>query len=211
MARYDALLFDLLTALIDSWSLFNSIAGGEERGLEWRKAYLRRMYATGAYVPFAGVVEQSARDVGLPPSAGRDLLSRWDELQPWPEAREVLAALAPRARLGIVTNCTQELGTRAAATLGAPFATVVTAERAGFYKPDPRTYALAISEIGVPAQRTLFVAGSSGDVPGASAAGLEVYWHNRRGLPLPAGAPRPLAEERSLRPLLQLIGSAKGV
>ena len=204
---YDAILFDLLTALIDSWSLFNSIAGGEERGLTWRKAYLRRMYATGAYVPFRQVAEQSALDVGLPASAGSQLLSRWDELQPWPEAREVLAALAPRARLGVVTNCSHELGSRAAASLGVPFATVVTAERAGFYKPDPRTYRLAISEIGAPPERTLFVAGSSGDVPGATAAGLDVYWHNRRGLPLPEGAPRPLAEERSLRPLLRLVAS----
>ncbi len=211
MARYDALVFDLLTALIDSWSLFNSIASGEERGVEWRKAYLRRMYATGAYVAYPQVVEQSARDVGLPPSAGAALLSRWDELQPWPEAREVLGELSRTARLGVVTNCSQELGARAAASLGVPFATVVTAERAGFYKPDPRTYRLALAEIGVPPDRTLFVAGSSGDVPGASAVGLDVYWHNRRGLPLAAGAARPVAEERSLRPLLKLVGSKKGV
>ena len=201
MPRYQAVIFDLLTALIDSWSLFNSIAGGEESGVEWRKAYLRRMYATGAWTPYAQVVEQSARDVGLPLAAASDLLARWDELQPWPEAREVLSQIHRTARLGVVTNCSHELGTRAAAFLGVPFATVVTAERAGFYKPDPRTYRLALSELGVPAERALFVAGSSGDVPGASAVGLDVYWHNRRGLPLPAGAPRPLAEEQSLHPL----------
>jgi len=203
MRRYDAAIFDLLTALIDSWSLFNAIAGSEERGLEWLKAYLKRMYATGAYVPFAGVVEQSARDVGLPPAAARDLISRWGELQPWPEAREVLSSLP--VPLGVVTNCSEELGVRAAALIGVRFATVATAERAGFYKPDPRAYQLALAGIGVAPERTLFVAGSAGDVPGASAAGLDVYWHNRRGLPLPAGAPRPLAEERSLRPLLRFF------
>jgi 2-haloacid dehalogenase len=205
MPRYDAVIFDLLTALIDSWSLFNSIAGGEERGLEWRKAYLRRMYATGAYVPYADVVAESARDVALPVSAGKDLISRWGELQPWPEAREVLPELALRMPLGVVTNCSQELGTRAAALIGVPFAAVATAERAGFYKPDPRTYQLALSGIGAAPERTLFVAGSAGDVPGATAVGLDVWWHNRRGLPLPAGAPRPLAEERSLRPLLRFV------
>ena len=205
MPRYDAVIFDLLTALIDSWSLFNSIAGGEERGLEWRKAYLRRMYATGAYVPYAGVVEESARDVALPVSTGRDLISRWGELQLRPEAREVLSELALRMPLGVVTNCSQELGARAAALIGVPFAAVATAERAGFYKPDPRTYQLALSGIGAAPGRTLFVAGSAGDVPGATAVGLDVWWHNRRGLPLPAGAPRPLAEERSLRPLLRFV------
>jgi 2-haloalkanoic acid dehalogenase type II len=210
MARYDAAIFDLLTALIDSWSLFNSIAGSEGRGVEWRKAYLRRMYATGAYLPYPQVVEHSARDVGLPISAAHDLLSRWGELSPWPDAREVLRALSPVARLGVVTNCSQELGVRAAALLGVPFTTIVTAERAGFYKPHPRTYGLALQELGVPPSRALFVAGSSGDVPGATAAGMGVYWHNRRGLPLPPGAPRPLAEERSLRPLLQLFGQPPG-
>lgn len=204
MPRYDAVIFDLLTALIDSWSLFNAIAGSEERGLEWRKAYLRRMYATGAYVPYLEVVEQSARDVALPPATAAALISRWGELQPWPEAREVLSSLG--VPLGVVTNCSQELGARAAALIGVPFATVATAERAGFYKPDPRTYQLALAGLGAVPGRTLFVAGSAGDVPGASAVGLDVYWHNRRGLPLAPGAPRPQAEERSLRPLLRFVG-----
>jgi len=206
MARYEAAIFDLLTALIDSWSLFNSIASGEARGLEWRKAYLRRMYATGAYVPYGQVVEQSALDVGLPLSAGQQLIARWDELAPWPEARDVLAELSRTTRLAVVTNCSNELALRAVRSLKASFASVVTAERAGFYKPDPRTYQLALSDLGVRPERALFVAGSSGDVPGATSAGLDVYWHNRRGLPLPQGAPRPAAEERSLYPLLEFMG-----
>ncbi|MGZ6124385.1 MAG: HAD-IA family hydrolase [Myxococcales bacterium] len=206
MPRFQAVIFDLLTALIDSWSLFDSIAGGQERGLQWRKVYLRHMYATGAYVPYARVVEDSAREFGLPPSAAGDLLRRWDELRAWPEAREVLGQLSPSTPLAIVTNCSEELGARAAASIGVPFASLVTAERAGFYKPDPRTYRLALAELGVPAEQALFVAGSAGDVPGASGVGLRVYWHNRKGLPLPAGAAPPLVEERSLRPLLQLVG-----
>jgi hypothetical protein len=30
---YDAIVFDLLTALIDSWTLWNSVAGTHEAGL----------------------------------------------------------------------------------------------------------------------------------------------------------------------------------
>jgi len=40
--RYDAVLFDLLTALVDSWSLWNDVSGGEADGRRWRAAYLRR-------------------------------------------------------------------------------------------------------------------------------------------------------------------------
>jgi 2-haloacid dehalogenase len=203
MPRYDAALFDLLTALLDSWSLFNAVAGSEEMGLQWRKAYLRHAYATGAYVDYALIARDSAREVGLPESVADTLVSRWDELQPWAEAREVLGALG--VRLGIVTNCSEALGHRAANRVGVPFAAVTTAERAGYYKPDPRTYRAALDALGTAPERTLFVAGSPGDVAGASAAGMHVYWHNRRGLALPASSPRPLAEERSLRKLLEVI------
>ena len=74
------------------------------------------------------------------------------------------------------------------AALGSPFAVVVSAERAGAYKPDPRPYQLALDELGLPAERVLFVAGSSHDVVGAVGMGMPVVWVNRLGLPTPPGA-----------------------
>ncbi|GAC1336749.1 MAG: HAD-IA family hydrolase [Myxococcales bacterium] len=202
MARYDAVLFDLLTALLDSWSLWNAVAGSSERGLAWRKAFLRRVYATGAYQPYDEVIGGSARDVGLPDAFAQELLARWDELQPYPEVGEVLAALGREVPLGVVTNCSEALGARALSRTGVRFTAAVTAERASVYKPDPRIYQRALAELGVPAERALFVAGSSGDVPGAAGAGMKVFWHNRMGLALPSGAPPPLRTADSLRPLL---------
>ena len=40
MKRYDAVLFDLLTALIDSWTLWNRVAGNEAAGRKWRGEHL---------------------------------------------------------------------------------------------------------------------------------------------------------------------------
>ena len=37
-----AVLFDLLTALLDSWTVWNAAAGSEEKGRAWRAEYLRR-------------------------------------------------------------------------------------------------------------------------------------------------------------------------
>jgi FMN phosphatase YigB (HAD superfamily) len=74
------------------------------------------------------------------------------------------------------------------AALGSPFAVVVSAERAGAYKPDPRPYQLALDELGLPAERVLFVAGSSHDAVGAVRMGMPVVWVNRLGLPTPPGA-----------------------
>jgi 2-haloacid dehalogenase len=54
--NYDAVVFDLLTALIDSWTLWNRAAGSAEHGLRWRRAYLALTYAAGPYRPYADIV-----------------------------------------------------------------------------------------------------------------------------------------------------------
>jgi hypothetical protein len=47
--NYDAIVFDLLTALIDSWTIWNRAAGSAEDGLRWRREYLALTYAAGPY------------------------------------------------------------------------------------------------------------------------------------------------------------------
>lgn len=79
-----------------------------------------------------------------------------------------------------------------------PFDVVVTAERAGFYKPDARPYRMAVEELGRASERCLFVAGSSYDLIGASGVGLQIWWHDRIGMEKPAGAPEPLRYSRTL-------------
>ncbi|MDE0474710.1 MAG: HAD-IA family hydrolase [Gammaproteobacteria bacterium] len=177
-----AVLFDLLSALIDSWSLWDDIAGSEERGRRWRFEYLRLTYGTGAYVPYLDLVAQSAAAVGLPREHAVELEARWDELAPWPGAGAALRGLAGEMPIGVATNCSQVLGVRAAGLIGAPFRSVVTAESAGFYKPDPRMYEAGVEALGVPVDEVLFMAGSPRDIRGAVAAGLEVVWHNPAGL-----------------------------
>src|SRR6516165_11173207 len=43
-----AVLFDLLTALLDSWTVWNATAGSERAGRAWRAEYLRRTYGCRA-------------------------------------------------------------------------------------------------------------------------------------------------------------------
>lgn len=172
------LLFDLLSALLDSWSLWDDIAGGGGPGRKWRMEYLKRTYATGAYVPYPDLVADAAESVGLPRALAGRLEARWDELAPWPGAGTVLRELARDLPLGVVTNCSDALGHRAADLVGAPFRTVVTAESAGFYKPDPRIYAAGAEAMSAHPDEVLFIAGSPLDVVGARATGLRVVWHN---------------------------------
>jgi 2-haloalkanoic acid dehalogenase type II len=202
--KYDAVAFDLLTALIDSWTLWNDVAGSADAGLEWRARYLEVTYGCGAYRPYATLVREAASDVGFPAALGDRLVERWDTLQPWPEAPRVLAELAPHVPLGVATNCSVELGNRAARRVGSAFKAVITAEEAGTYKPRPEPYRALLAALGTKPERTLFVAGSPADVPGARQVGMPVYWHNRIGRPPTAGAV-PDFEERSLDRLVDIV------
>ena len=193
-----AVLFDLLTALLDSWTLWNRAAGSDAMGRAWRAAYLRLTYGCGGYVDYETLVANAAEQVGLPITAARTLNETWLELAPWSGAIAALDALRPHCKLAVVTNCSERLGQLAASILPASWDVVVTAERAGTYKPDPRPYALALLELDVAAKDACFVAGSSYDMFGTAACGLRTYWHNRIGLAPVAGAPKAQFESSTL-------------
>jgi 2-haloacid dehalogenase len=205
MGRPKAVLFDLLTALIDSWTLWNSVARSAENGRRWRMAYLRSTYAEGRYRPYETLVREAAQAIGLLPELGDRLVARYGELAPWPEVKEIVGALQGNLPLGVVTNCSEVLGRLAAARTGIVFDVVVTAERAGFYKPHPRPYRLALDELRVAPQDCLFVAGSAYDLFGAAAIGLPVFWHDRIGMAPPPDAPPPLLRRNSLHSLKQVL------
>ena len=207
MRSYEAVLFDLFTALLDSQPLWSKVAGNDEAGARWREESSRLAYSAGPYRPFVETVADAAQLAGVPPARAVDLLrGMGEQLRPWPEAPAVLRRLNERVRIGVVTNCSEALGQRAATRVGVPFDTVVTAEAAGAYKPRPGPYRLALEGLNVQPSRALFVAGSPADIEGAGVAGMEVWWHNRLQLPLGEREP-PLAELDSLEPLIAIADS----
>ena len=207
LPRYDAVLFDLLTALIDSGALWARVAGNKADARRWRAAYLRLTYGAGSYRPYDTLVAEAAEEAGLPCRLAAALTEGYARLEPWPEAPGVLSALGEVVPLGIVTNCSEALGRLAATRTGGAFAAIVTAERAGFYKPHRRPYELALDALGVAPERCLFVAGSPYDLFGTARLGLTAYWHDRIGLPLPPDAPAPAWREPMLRPLVGILGA----
>jgi len=73
--RYAAVLFDLLSGLLDSWSLWNTVAGGEEDGRRWRtemRSAARGLLLLALIVPcsqsgaIAQSVESTVKGFGLP-------------------------------------------------------------------------------------------------------------------------------------------------
>ena len=97
---HDAIIFDLLTALIDSWTLSKDVAGSDEDG----PSLSRLTYGAGAYRPYETIVAEAVTAAGIGPDKPDALTRRWPELQPWPEAVSVVETLAGRAKLGVVTN-----------------------------------------------------------------------------------------------------------
>jgi len=197
-----AVIFDLLTALLDSWTVWNAAAGSEARGRAWRAAYLRLTYGCGAYAPYEDLVRAAAREVGLDEAVAAKLEDRWLELRVWSGAQQALDAIEGRASLAIVTNCSRRLGRMAAGLLRTKWDCVITAEDAGFYKPDPRPYRLALQSLSVAPGAAAFVAGSGFDLFGTARVGLRTYWHNRVGLVRPDGAPPPDFESQTLEQLI---------
>jgi 2-haloalkanoic acid dehalogenase type II len=222
------LIFDLLTALLDSWTTWDKAASTalsefsgsssdishaaappNSLGRAWRQNYLRLTYQTGPYVPYADLVRSAASlTPGLPSTAPNILLANYTKwIKPWPEVPEVLKALRSQGyKLAVATNCSAELGHTAAALcsdeLGEGiFDVVVTAEESGWYKPAPEAYLAVLSRINVRPQEVLFVAGSASDVPGACRAGFRVVWHNRIGM-VANSKVKPEKEGKTLREAL---------
>ena len=107
---YDAVVFDLLTALLNSWALWNAVAGSDEDGLRWRKEYLALTYAAGRYRPYERIIHEAADAAGIARETAEALIARWPDLRPWDEAAEVLAELRQCGlKLGIATNSSKAL------------------------------------------------------------------------------------------------------
>jgi len=202
---FKAVIFDLLTALLDSWSLWNRVAGAESTGLRWRNRYLELTYQAGRYQPYEELIAASARDTGVAASVVQQLISRWSEIKPWPECTAVLKQLSTQLPLAVATNSSRELAKIALACTGNSIPVMITAQDAGYYKPRPEVYQMALSELALDAGDVLFVAGSMTDIPGATAVGMSVYWHNRMKLQQPEFSSPPDYETDSLAALPDIV------
>jgi 2-haloalkanoic acid dehalogenase type II len=132
--------------------------------------------------------------------------------RPVPGALELLQALKPHYRIGIVTNNRTTEQQEKLAYLGMTHLVdaLITSEDVGVPKPDPRIYHVALERLQSRAAETVMVGDNwTADVLGALQVGIRPLWLNR------FGAVRPLAhveEITSLEPLaatlLKITGQA---
>ena len=194
--RFEALTFDCYGTLID-WES-GILAGLREvldpRGVEPPDDELLAAFAAseaaaeaGPYRRYRAILgeclgEVSARYGVVPTSAEVAVfggsVADWP---PFPDSTAALERLHARFRLGVVTNCDDDLFAGSAARLGVAFDWVVTAQQVGSYKPDRRNFQAAFERLGIPRERILHVAQSlfHDHVP-ARELGLSTVWIDRR-------------------------------
>lgn len=177
--RVEAVLFDLLMAVMDSPAVWARAAGDAARGLAWRDAVTARMQRSGRYRPYEGLVASTANALELPPTSIDRLRSAWRRMDPRPDADVIGRLTLPYA---FVTNCSLALADEAARRSGLEPSFVLSAEEAGLFKPSPGIYLMACSRLRSAPERTLFVAGAAYDAAGARAAGLPAVLVMRRPL-----------------------------
>jgi 2-haloacid dehalogenase len=118
----------------------------------------------------------------------------------FPDSAAALARLHERFKLGVITNCDDDLFAASEARLGTTFDWVVTAQQAKRYKPNPRGFELMFERVGLPPSRILHVAQSLfHDHVTAKRLGLSTVWVDRRGDRPGSGATPPADATPDLR------------
>src|SRR5207237_2884156 len=117
----------------------------------------------------------------------QDHLNRvWHRLQPWPDAIPGLTHLRKRFVLATLSNGNMALLVNMAKYSALPWDCILSAELVQAYKPDPRTYQMAVKLLGWQSHEGMMVAAHPEDVHAARAQGMQAAFVER---PLDRGRP----------------------
>src|SRR5918992_5596277 len=168
---FDALTFDCYGTLID-WEpgiadalRVAGASASDDALLEAFAGHEARLEA-GPYLTYrevlAGALRGAGADLGFEPTdeqvaAFSGSVGDWPA---FPDSADALAALKGRFRLGVITNCDDDLFALSNRRLGVDFDWVITAQQARGYKPRRENFELAFERIDVPRERILHVAQS---------------------------------------------------
>jgi len=129
-----------------------------------------------------------------------------DTQRAWARNRPLLARLAARYRLGVVSNSYGNLPVVLEEAQLGPFEVVLDSALVGLRKPDPALYTLASRRLALPPAAVLHVGDSwERDVLAARAAGMRAAWLARPEAALPGDAPDDVWRLTSLLELERLL------
>lgn len=181
--KYQSIVFDLDGTLVDSARITGNIIDAmlAERGVSERadRDLIRAMDAVGGAAMIAAVM---GRHTGDPIADLEEFRTRHRRIAvpadlAFPGVSQALAVLAGAGiGLAISSNKPQDLCETILAALGLArhFVTIVGSAPSLPRKPDPAGTRKALTALGTPPERTLYVGDSAVDVATAAAAGLDI-------------------------------------
>lgn len=197
---FDALSFDCYGTLIDwetgiaavlrRWADAHGLAMADQELLAAYASHEATAEAEHPTEAYPEILARSMRDLGAAIGVAVsdiDATSLATSVPDWPafpDSAEALRRLARRYKLIILSNVDRQSFAGSNSRLGVTFASIITAEDVGSYKPSPRNFEALVAEaaqLGVAKERLLHVAQSlfHDHVP-AQRAGLRTVWINRR-------------------------------
>jgi 2-haloacid dehalogenase len=196
-SRFEILTFDCYGTLIN-WEegilgCLHRILAAHRTNKEIDDAMILKLYGdfeasaeAGEYRPYREVLQSVVRQFGkrlgfIPTNEEvRSLPESLRDWKPWPDTVAALQLLHSRFRLAVISNVDDDLFATTRPQLGGKLDHVITAQQAGAYKPSLKIFELALSRIGIPANRILHVGQSIyHDVIPAQSLGLATVWVNR--------------------------------
>ena len=196
---FDALTFDCYGTLID-WEAgllgafapvlaAHGVTVDDEDLLVRYAAHEARLEA-GPYLRYRDLLAEGLRGVGaeLGFTPSDDEAARFGgSVVDWPafgDSPSALERLHQRFKLGVLTNCDDDLFAGSNARLGVDFDWVITAQQVGSYKPSQANFDALFARLGadgVPRERILHVAQSLyHDHAPAKGLGMTTVWIDRR-------------------------------
>ena len=192
----DALTFDCYGTLID-WEAGLGAAFAEildQHGVAYDQDDVLVRFArheaaaeAGAYRRYRDVLAAGlkgvAGELGFEPTS-EDVEGFSRSVEDWPafsDSTDALRRLQSQFRLGVLTNCDDDLFAASNRRLDVDFDWVITAEQVGSYKPNERNFQAMLDRLGLPQDRIVHVAQSLfHDHAPAKRLGFTTVWIDRR-------------------------------
>jgi 2-haloacid dehalogenase len=194
---------------------------GAELSAIWRTRQFEYQWLrtlAGRYADFRRTTEDAlafgarALQLELTPHKRDRLMQAYLEPSAWPDAPPALCSLKEAGfRLALLSNMTSkmlEAGVRDAGLEGV-LEHVLSTDRIGAHKPDPRAYGMAMDAFGIGREAILFAAFAGWDAAGAKWFGYPTFWVNRLDVPREELGVAPDATGRDLPDLLDFVRVAR--
>ena len=175
---------------------------------------VQQQIEAGSYELYAEVLRrtavQIAKELGWPLEPSRsgflpDSVQRW---RPFKETNSVLAKIAKKYRVGLISNIDDKLLGQTRRHIPTDFDLVVTAQQVRSYKPDAAHFTECERRIGTKRGWVHIAASYHNDVEPCLKKKIPVIWVNRAKQKLESGQKKPDGEVSSLREAAKLIRAA---